>query len=948
MRLRSIASGAALVMVFGSVSVGAVQADTPPATTLYVANFPDSGCNDTGPGTEAEPFCTIQAAANVASAGQTVLVGLDEGNPLYTQDVTITRSGTPGNPIIFQAGEPWKGWSATTMIEPYDGNQLASNAFVLSGVHDIVIQGFGISGATGAAISIANSSDIAVEHDIIQSDLNPGPPPIGVAVSGTSSNVTISRDLFRVAGPAVEIGSGASNAVVSTNLMEQGDSGGEISVTGASDTDITSNSWFTQCQADIAVSDSTTTTIENNDIEGDCLTAETTAEITVDADSAPTTSLDYNIPCARVSKNPVYSWAGALYTAATALDAATGQGSHDLNVSPGELVLTAAAIDSADANAPGELPTDILGNARIDDPMVPNTGTGVGYDDRGAIEQQDIMSVGVSLNALQAPTGGTVTASVDVSNAWSADPASSVDFGDGSTPVVVSGDGSSASHVYTTPGDYTVTVTSTDGTGRQATASKSITVVSAVTPKVNLVVTSGGPATAVANTNGSVDGWNITDAVIDYGDGTSDNNAYGTDSHSYLKAGTYTVSATIYDAGGNTLTASAAYTTEGSDFTPYGPVRLLDTRSGAGTGGKIARVPSQGIVKLQVAGIGSIPSGVTAVALNLTATDTSGSGFVTAYADGTSTPNVSDLNYASGRTVPNAIIVPVGTDGKIDLFNGGGSAGAIDLIGDVTGYFTQSAASGYTALSPDRLLDTRSGTGTGGVVAKVPAGKSITLSIDGADGGSLPTSGITAVALNVTTTNTVGSGFITVSPDGAHTPNVSNLNYVPNETVANAVIVPVGQDGKIDLFDGGASAGSVDLIADVTGYFSSSGTGAYVPVTPTRLLDTRNTAPLGKHATISVSPNISIPGWDAIWGATSYVVNTTVTQPTGTGFVTAFPDGEAVPDVSTLNYTPNLTIANLALVSPSSSNHQVIDFYNGGATAGSIQLIVDVFGYFGQ
>src|SRR6202044_2807009 len=100
-------------------------------------------------------------------------------------------------------------------------------------------------------------------------------------------------------------------------------------------------------------------------------------------------------------------------------------------------------------------------------------------------------------------------------------------------------------------------------------------------------------------------------------------------------------------------------------------------------------------VKLKIEGNGSIPAtGVTAVALNLTATNTSGSGFVTAYADGTTLPNVSNLNYSGGATVPNMAIVPVGTDGDIDLTNSGSLAGPIDLLADVTGYFTQSAASG--------------------------------------------------------------------------------------------------------------------------------------------------------------------------------------------------------------------------------------------------------------
>jgi len=58
-----------------------------------------------------------------------------------------------------------------------------------------------------------------------------------------------------------------------------------------------------------------------------------------------------------------------------------------------------------------------------------------------------------------------------------------------------------------------------------------------------------------------------------------------------------------------------------------------------------------------------VPDGVTAVSLNLTLTNSSGSGNVTAYPDGTTAPTASNLNYGAGQTIANAAIVPVGKDG---------------------------------------------------------------------------------------------------------------------------------------------------------------------------------------------------------------------------------------------------------------------------------------------
>jgi hypothetical protein len=114
-------------------------------------------------------------------------------------------------------------------------------------------------------------------------------------------------------------------------------------------------------------------------------------------------------------------------------------------------------------------------------------------------------------------------------------------------------------------------------------------------------------------------------------------------------------------------------------------------------------------------------------------------------------------------------------------------------------------------------------------------------------------------------------------------------------------------------------------------------------VTPTRILDTRNTVAVAKNGEVSVAPMTSL---SLVNLPTAYVLNTTVTQPTGSGFITVFPVGTALPNVSTLNYTPNLTIANLALVSPGIGNGGPVEFSNGGASAGSTQLIVDLFGYF--
>jgi len=73
------------------------------------------------------------------------------------------------------------------------------------------------------------------------------------------------------------------------------------------------------------------------------------------------------------------------------------------------------------------------------------------------------------------------------------------------------------------------------------------------------------------------------------------------------------------------------------------------------------------------------------------------------------------------------------------------------------------------------------------------------------------------VVLNTTVTNTWAAGFITVYPSGTAMPNASNLNFGPGQTIPNLVIVKEGSDGRVNLANN--SSQSVDLVADVAGYF---------------------------------------------------------------------------------------------------------------------------------
>ncbi|GAA5008188.1 hypothetical protein GCM10025734_50050 [Kitasatospora paranensis] len=240
-----------------------------------------------------------------------------------------------------------------------------------------------------------------------------------------------------------------------------------------------------------------------------------------------------------------------------------------------------------------------------------------------------------------------------------------------------------------------------------------------------------------------------------------------------------------------------------SGYSPVTPQRLLDTRYG--TGAPKARVGAGGTVTLPITGGSTgVPDGATAVILNVTAVNPTSGGFVTVYPDGQPRPVASNLNFAAGQVIPNLVVVPV-VNGKVDLYN---KFGNVDLLADVTGYYAPDGPGRLATVAPTRLLDTRYGTGA----TKAPVGpdSTITLALDGVPANA------TGVVLNVTAVNPSSGGFVTVFPHGSALPVVSNLNFTAKQTIPNQVIVPISE-GKVDLYN---KFGSVDLVADMTGYYS--------------------------------------------------------------------------------------------------------------------------------
>jgi glucose/arabinose dehydrogenase len=244
----------------------------------------------------------------------------------------------------------------------------------------------------------------------------------------------------------------------------------------------------------------------------------------------------------------------------------------------------------------------------------------------------------------------------------------------------------------------------------------------------------------------------------------------------------------------------------------------------------------------------------------------------------------------------------------------------------------------FSPLQPTRLLDTRAGTGV--AAGKLAAGGAITLKVSG---GAVPADA-KAVVLNLTATLADGAGFVTAWPTGQPQPPTSSLNVsTAGETAANAVVVPVGQDGQVNFF----TFAGTHLVADVTGYFSDAGSttnGRFHATTgPTRLLDTRSglggktgAFTAGQSFDLQVGGKAGVPA-----DATGVALTVTYTGPTAPGYLTVWPTGQPQPLASTTN--PNG-------VGDIRSNLAMIPLGAGGKVGifsfAPTDVVIDVVGYF--
>jgi len=380
-----------------------------------------------------------------------------------------------------------------------------------------------------------------------------------------------------------------------------------------------------------------------------------------------------------------------------------------------------------------------------------------------------------------------------------------------------------------------------------------------------------------------------------------------------------------------TGTGTLSSTPTALQFIPITPCRVVDTRNPTGPFG--GPQPSARIAREFDIPQGScgIPSNALAYSLNVTAVPNGSLGYLAIWPSGESQPLVSTLNSFDGRVKANAVIIPAGTNGGVNVF----VTDPANVILDLDGYFvpagSSSAGLAFYPLTPCRVVDTRNA--TGGLGGPFMSGGSSRAFPILSSTCNIPSTA-KAYSFNVTAVPHTPLGYLSIWPTGQTQPLVSTLNSLTGVVTANAAIVEAGTGGEISVF----AQDDADVILDVNGYFAPPGTGglSLYAVTPCRVIDTRNgMGPVNGVLSVNVVGSPCEPPSTA----QAYVLNATVVPDGRMGYLTLWPAGETQPVVSTLNAVDGALTSNMAIVPTTNGSINVF-------TEDPTDLFLDISSYF--
>ncbi|MDH4146304.1 MAG: hypothetical protein OEY23_14175 [Acidimicrobiia bacterium] len=417
-------------------------------------------------------------------------------------------------------------------------------------------------------------------------------------------------------------------------------------------------------------------------------------------------------------------------------------------------------------------------------------------------------------------------------------------------------------------------------------------------------------------------------------------------------------------------------------FVPITPARVLDTRPTTAMGERETR-------NTPVSSVSSVPANAQSIVVNVTLLNASGPTYVTLWGDGP-LPGTSNLNVAldperpfDAQKISNVVTTRLDASGNLNVYN---HDGTVDVLVDVIGYYLRvDQVVNMTTGQPlpeapkvmgrvpmrhgtepvsRRLIDTRPGLigdFEGNRVANpavpstdraIPLGPGETTTVRVFDPAVTGGVDIDAVVLSLTATNATEDSFLTIWEGGAM-PVASNLNPVPNKTIANQVIVPVAADGTIKLHN---HAGNVDVVIDQIDRFSYGFSGYYLPFsTPFRAYDTRDTSTKMSFGDFTKELNTLDIYTEAA------VVNVTITEPDDSSLLRlwmwnvapADEPGFETPVHSNLNWRPDET-RSVQVIVPLHSTFETVGDVDQLLSAtlgvrqhsGNVHVVFDVVGVF--
>jgi hypothetical protein len=268
------------------------------------------------------------------------------------------------------------------------------------------------------------------------------------------------------------------------------------------------------------------------------------------------------------------------------------------------------------------------------------------------------------------------------------------------------------------------------------------------------------------------------------------------------------------------------------------------------------------------------------------------------------------------------------------------SGGSAHVLLDITGYFRETT-SGKTFfdLAPVRILDSRVNKGLSGVFQP-----NVPRRLDVAGTNGIPANA-EAITGNLTVVGQTRAGYLSITPNSTANPTTSMLNFPLGDVRANGVTVPLNGSGNLWIVYK-ASGGSTHVILDVTGYFVEGTTGkTFVPVDPSRILDTRNGTGLANKFNANTPRAWDTAGQGGVGSdAIAVIGNVTVTEQTKAGYVSLTPTNIANPTTSTINFPLGDNRANNFTVKLSGTGF-LSAVYKAPAGART-HLIVDITGYY--